>query len=668
MASLVAESNLAFCQILAKPAKASRANSSGIKLVNSKMDWYNSLADQLLMDNNIVGANLAKIRLELEKDILNLYKALILYQVKSVCSYYRHHGLVFLRGFIALDDWTGDLQAVTDAEDILRKNSEQYHTQELRELVKRQLISLKDIADIQKELDQEKEDRQVLQDLRAGVDPRDEISNIRDRKDRLVEDSYKWILGTDEFKAFMDWSVDAPRLLWIKGQAGMGKTMLLMGIIHELNEQRTSTPDSADLAYFFCQGSIDELSTAVATLRSLIWLLLLQQPYLISYVREKYESAGKNVFTDRNAFYALSGMLKSMIVDENLSRVVLIIDALDECDAQTKPGLMELLQLVKSTTSSSPNVKWLVSGRPEPLIESKLKSERGEEGLISTINLDSQDLEQPISAYIDYKVQNLKEKDGYSVGLLGQIADNLRRSAGKTFLWVWLICEELEKAEFYSALDVLKAFPTRLAGTYDYLLARIEQQNWKDPQYCKMVLRATAIAYRPLATCELEIMSGLPEGIPVAMIVKKCGSFLVVREDTVYPIHQSAQEYLLTHLGDVSHLRMTERALKGLKRLRRNMYQLTDPGADREEIDIPDPDPLLPLRYPCLFWIDHLCESLDNFSEDMVHAVWDFFKTGLLYWIEALCFLSELSNGILAIIKLNEMIQVLLLNRRLTSV
>ncbi len=36
--------------------------------------------------------------------------------MKSVCSYYRNQGLVFLRGMLSLDDWDGDLTLVTEAE------------------------------------------------------------------------------------------------------------------------------------------------------------------------------------------------------------------------------------------------------------------------------------------------------------------------------------------------------------------------------------------------------------------------------------------------------------------------------------------------------------------------------------------------------------------------
>jgi hypothetical protein len=92
-------------QILAKPAKAGKVLYTGVKQVVSRIDWYSSLTDNLLKRDNINnGEPLEKVCLELKKRILDLYKALLFYQIKSVCYYYRHQFLVFIRGFVDLDD------------------------------------------------------------------------------------------------------------------------------------------------------------------------------------------------------------------------------------------------------------------------------------------------------------------------------------------------------------------------------------------------------------------------------------------------------------------------------------------------------------------------------------------------------------------------------------
>jgi hypothetical protein len=79
-------------------------------------------------------------------------------------------------------------------------------------------------------------------------------TNARDDKDRikntsggLLKDSYSWILDNEEFKQWQD--NQSSRLLWIKGDPGKGKTMLLCGIIEELIR---SIGDTANISFFFC--------------------------------------------------------------------------------------------------------------------------------------------------------------------------------------------------------------------------------------------------------------------------------------------------------------------------------------------------------------------------------------------------------------------------------
>ena len=54
---------------------------------------------------------LSGVRRELENQIVDLYKALLSYQIKSVYSYYRNRGLVLLRDMVKLDDWDAGLGA-----------------------------------------------------------------------------------------------------------------------------------------------------------------------------------------------------------------------------------------------------------------------------------------------------------------------------------------------------------------------------------------------------------------------------------------------------------------------------------------------------------------------------------------------------------------------------
>ncbi|KAM6513749.1 hypothetical protein FALCPG4_014969 [Fusarium falciforme] len=134
----------------------------------------------------------------------------------------------------------------------------------------RELVAVLPVADMPNPCKlksvQDDGDKQCLKDLRE-TDPRDDKTRIQDTKGGLLRDSYRWILDNDDFQQWRD----NPRsqLLWIKGDPGKGKTMLLCGIIDELEKE----PDNC-LSYFLCQATEARLSNATAVLRGLIYLLV----------------------------------------------------------------------------------------------------------------------------------------------------------------------------------------------------------------------------------------------------------------------------------------------------------------------------------------------------------------------------------------------------------
>ncbi|KAJ6439024.1 Vegetative incompatibility protein HET-E-1 [Purpureocillium lavendulum] len=183
-------------------------------------------------------------------------------------------------------------------------------------------------------------------------DPRDDKARIEEMKGGLLKDSYRWILENGDFQQWRD--DEQSRLLWIKGDPGKGKTMLLGGIIDELKEQTASL-----VSYFFCQGADSRINNATAVLRGLIYLVLDQQPSLTTHLQKRYDQAGRRIFEDANAWWALSDIFTSILEDPTLKSTFLIIDALDEC----VKDLTHILKFIVDKSSQCPHVKWIVSSR-----------------------------------------------------------------------------------------------------------------------------------------------------------------------------------------------------------------------------------------------------------------------------------------------------------------
>ena len=281
----------------------------------------------------------------------------MLYQIRSVCTYQRNWAAIIGRDMFKVDDWAGQLSEIKEAEASVQRVMDQYNTEEskmrlwkLTDTAKKIAMNLQGIHSAienqtqqQERRHQDDRDQQCLQHLRE-TDPRDDKTRIQDTKGGLLKDSYCWILTNKEFRQWQD--DPQSQLLWIKGDPGKGKTMLLCGIIDELKEQ---TVGINYLAYFFCQATDAQLNNATAVLRGLIYLLVDQQPSLFSRIQEKYNHAGKTLFEDVNAWVALSGILTNILKDPSLLATTLVIDALDEC----KTDIKEFLNFIVRFSGSS---------------------------------------------------------------------------------------------------------------------------------------------------------------------------------------------------------------------------------------------------------------------------------------------------------------------------
>ncbi|KAK3942581.1 vegetative incompatibility protein HET-E-1 [Diplogelasinospora grovesii] len=492
------------------------------------------------------------------------------------------------------------------------------------------------------------------------TDPRSDKGRIEHTKGGLLEGAYEWILETAEFRRWRN--DEQSRLLWIKGDAGKGKTMLLIGIINELEKPTKQTPDVAHLSYFLCQGTDAQLNNATAVLRGLIYLLIIRKDCLISYLQVEYNRLGRRLFEGDNAFHALSSILQNMLDDSRLTGAYFIVDALDECET----GLPLLLDLI-SQTAVTARAKWIVSSRNRRDIDGQLTLV--DAGVKLSLEVNAKLVSHAIGVYIDYNVSRLVSIQ-HDKAMQDQVRDQIRRKAGGTFLWVALVFKELHDVLSYDILNIVDEVPPDLYPFYDRMMTRIGKLRRKDPEFCRRILAAATFAYRPLHWLELRILADLQERVShytdFERIINLCGSFLTIRDDQVYLIHQSAKDYLMTNASTVIipagpgaiHYDIYLRSLHTLSQtLRRDIYNLQDPGPLIREKMPPDPDPLAPLRYSCLFWVDHLCDAIGQTSGPTKEltddgAVWRFLDDHFLHWLESLSLLGRLSDGARSIRKI----------------
>jgi hypothetical protein len=290
------------------------------------------------------------------------------------------------------------------------------------------------------------------------------------------------------------------------------------------------------------------------------------------------------------------------------------------------------------------------------------------------LELEATSLSEAVGIFIDHRVEQLAKRKGYSSDRKESVRKHLHYNANDTFLWVALVCQELEKRPRWQAEKSWETLPPGLNGLYERMLKQIGTQS--DPDLCRDVLATISLAKRPLTTVELSALLLPREGLGLEdlyEVIDSCGSFLTMtRRDgtgTVHYVHQSATDYILgdgagrvfsTTESDHHHV-LFSRSMKALSsNLRKDIYGLESPGSFIGEVKAPNPDPLAPIRYSCVHWMDHLSGArLDDGRKKALKnstTLAEFLRTKFLFWLEALSLLHDLPKGVSALSSLQGLV------------
>jgi hypothetical protein len=498
------------------------------------------------------------------------------------------------------------------------------------------------------------EDRQCLRDLHL-TDPRDDKRRIEQTKGGLLVESYRWVLENTDFCRWRD-DPDS-NLLWVKGDPGKGKTMLLCGILNQLGVSRPSALRS----FFFCQATDSRLNSASAVLRGLIYLLIDQRPKLISHLRKKYDHAGKSLFEDVNAWVALTDIFTNIAQDSALDDAYIVVDALDECLV----GLTELVDFIVEISARS-RVKWMVSSRNRLDIEDRIEL-AGQKARLS-LELNTESVSAAVDTYIQHKVLQLARLKNYDGTTETAVREYLSSNANSTFLWASLVCENLTKVPRWMTMTKLKSFPPGLDSVYGRIMEQICSSD--EAHLYKQILAVVALVYRPLSlqelACLVEQLQDISDDIgSLREIIGLCGSFLIVQDEMIHFVHQSAKDFIVDKaFGSVFPNGMQEihhdiysgslQAMSSI--LRRDMYSLTAPGVLIEHFQVPEPDPLAKIRYSSVHWVDHLYHATPDTREHSDAQILTFLREKYLYWLEALSLMQAMPAGVVAMAKLEKLL------------
>lgn len=370
------------------------------------------------------------------------------------------------------------------------------------------------------------------------------------------------------------------------------------------------------------------------------------------------------------------------IHDGQLS-VVIIIDALDECD---RPGHFSRLftALRRLCTISTVRFRVLITSRPEVVNSfdflQKTKSVR-------TLRMMDRDLRE--DAMMDIKVFLRKRFADVSSNPVFRLEAwpspkdfdrlvQLSTTPEPLFIYAATLCRFVcngrltnnPKRQLRIWLNQCDENKSQLNQMYEPVLRQVclESDEAEINQLLRL-LAAIILVKEPLSAATLAYILDI-ETYDVHCWLQGLHAVLDVPSELHRPIrllHKSFSDFLLNN-DDMesrkycvdateSHAMLAAKCIQRMKQgLRRDICNTQKPDLQRDEIDKEVLDTSIPadLRYACLYWVYHLQQSEGSLGDD----VYMFLNTHLLHWLEVLGLIGNAWDGVAAIKQLLKMCQV----------
>ena len=462
-------------------------------------------------------------------------------------------------------------------------------------------------------------------------------------------------------------------VFWLNGLAGTGKSTIAQTFAE------ISFADGKLGASFFCSRDFEDRSN----LQAIFPTLAFQLAYRYLPFREKLlRILRSNPGVGRES---LCSQMEKIIVgplEASRIRTLIIIDALDECKDEEPASA--ILSVLSRYVDEIPNVKFFITGRPEPQIRSGFRLK----------------LLRPITEVLrlhDVK-RSLVDSD-IKLFFRTRLADITKARSDCNFTQDWpnpsdidILCEKAAGFFIYAStvvkfvgfknrtptgqLDRIVSLPRNTThegrSGIDLLYTQVLEQAIDDMDvdveeihsHFRTVVGAVSLVVNPLS---MTALSDLLQVSDISTTLRSLHSLLLVPDSTEDPIrafHKSFPDFLMDPVRCkdqqffvepvVHHAEILLSCLRFMgERLKRNICNLDDYAVLSEVKDLPTCQKVYigdALEYACRFWPKHLLRIpiSSPHTEEVQKAVERFFKTHLLYWIEVLALMGNLDAGVYA--------------------
>ncbi|RKL06526.1 hypothetical protein BFJ70_g16993 [Fusarium oxysporum] len=471
---------------------------------------------------------------------------------------------------------------------------------------------------------------------------------------------------------------DSECIYWLQGMAGTGKSTISRTVAYELSRK-----EALGASFFFKRGEGDR-GRAARFFPTIATQLVRRLPSLMPHIQDAIET------DSRISEMAVSKQFENLIRlpltkipgnPQNPPTVVIVIDALDECDQEKDiQAIVSLLPQVKQVTSV--HLKFFVTSRPEIPVYVEFRRIREPYKDFVLHLVDEHTIEHDISAFLNSKLAEIRNE--YNIHPLSgqhlpeswpsstEIHD-LVKMAIPLFIFAATACQLIQKGKHGDPEENLNKILERSGGTQisklNELYLFVLEQLLDDPtdsgeelsKRFQEIIGAIVILADPLSAVCLAKLLDIAEK-RIRHMVGLLPSVLYMPSEKsapIKPIHLSFRDFLINrnkHKSDPfwvdekkTHKKLAIRCLQLLMNddcLRKDICDLRTPGVARSDIDSCKIDESLPseAQYACLYWVYHLKESHERIrDEDRAHK---FLERHFLHWLEALSLIGRISESI----------------------
>ncbi|KAI1367088.1 hypothetical protein F5Y08DRAFT_299380 [Xylaria arbuscula] len=564
--------------LLTNPKVADEANQDGFTYVTTRMEYYVALEPLLTRLGNNPEAS-PTLMAEANNHIVRFYQCILEFQIKSVLRFYKSRPRRYAGDAVQKEDWKKMLGEIKEFEGTVdrtlmqinqfavRRELEAFNMKSTESLATmRQLLSVSEdqvrvateqLVITQRSLQiqedrakQQFSDRQnkCLQLFRLTDSSKDATYEwYKDRVEPRLEGTCEWFLKHENFQRWL--KQDSGPLL-VSADPGCGKSVLAKYLID------SGLPRSSTICYFFFKDQ--DQNTSRQALCALLHQLLLLKPCLIGHAMKQFNTDGPGLINSTSSLWTV---LRNAVQDPKAGPIIIVLDAIDECAELELEDLVENIESQIHSDQSSPGrLRYLLTSRPYAQILSKFRDFLDDFPYVRIPGEEeSEAISHEVNKVIKYRVESLTKRKILSDPVKHHLERSLLKIPHRTYLWVYLVFDYLEKEEFKrtpkGADAVIAMLPRSVYEAYEKILSKSKG----DGAIVRKALSIIIAATRPLTVAEMNVALNvddtsrsisdidLEEEEDFKLRLRSlCGLFISIHHGKIYFLHQTAREFLMS--------------------------------------------------------------------------------------------------------------------------